>query len=807
MSVSAQLISARTKVSVPQRDLRVIGIDLGTTNSSVAEILATDEDNDPPEARCIDVEQPTRLGPQFHTLVPSVLALHDGETYVGAGGKDLRARVGDLKLEQNRNIFWDCKNEIGVRRTYHRAPVGFRSAKEIGGHVLKFLLDSASESDSPPLDATVVTVPASFQAAQRRDTLGAAQLAGIELTAGALLDEPIAAFLDYLSTNGKESFEGVSDPRTLAVFDFGGGTCDVALFELQPPESNGPSAIGVAPLTVSRYHRLGGGDIDKAIVTEVLIPQLAEQNGLKAHDLDYRTKSNYVIPALLGCAESLKVGLCREITRLKKFARYAEERPNLVQKNPGLYPCTTADGATLRLQSPTLSAVEFEQLLEPFLDRDLLHPRETDYLVTCSVFAPLQDALIRAKLRREEIDFCLLVGGSVLIPHIAEAVDEYFIAATMLRFDDPERTQTAVARGAAWQALSLAVSGHGLVSPVTADSISIQTANGPVELIGKGARLPYPPGGGWAESERLVIPETNLADDLKLRVEVCDSEGRLLMSAIWPIRSMVNKGDPIRLLYKLDANQVLDLRLTSTGGDDLAPEFSLTVENPLTSVVNPNAKRDEILSLEEQMRTGGIPKAEQRAIVEKIADLETDLRHYEKALALLNRLNSPWPDDGILNRMGIIAGSMGDYTREEKFYREAARVSSGWTGPLFNLALSQRRRGKPMEAMETIDAAIEHKPTPHSLVLKALLIDKLDRPTSERDALLDRAFAAFGPLATLHDFELTWYRHATLLAGDSEREQEAEKEQQRRKRRRADSEATGEGMLPETKNEVARVSR
>ena len=85
MGISAQVISAKTQVSVPQRDLRVIGIDLGTTNSSVAEIVATNEDSDPPEARCIDIEQPTRQGPQFHTLVPSVLALHDGQTYIGAG--------------------------------------------------------------------------------------------------------------------------------------------------------------------------------------------------------------------------------------------------------------------------------------------------------------------------------------------------------------------------------------------------------------------------------------------------------------------------------------------------------------------------------------------------------------------------------------------------------------------------------------------------------------------------------------------------------------------------------------------------
>jgi hypothetical protein len=61
--------------------------------------------------------------------VPSVVALHEGQLYVGEGAKDLRARIGDFGLEQSKNIFWDCKNDIGIRRTYHKAPPGFQSAK------------------------------------------------------------------------------------------------------------------------------------------------------------------------------------------------------------------------------------------------------------------------------------------------------------------------------------------------------------------------------------------------------------------------------------------------------------------------------------------------------------------------------------------------------------------------------------------------------------------------------------------------------------------------------------------------------
>ena len=801
MGFSLLTTTAETQIPEPSRPLRVIGIDLGTTNSAVAEILVPAELAGPPEVRCVDIEQPTRQGPQFHAIVPSVLAQHDGQIYVGAGAKDLRARMGDLRLERNRNIFWDCKNDMGVRRTYHKAPIGFRTAKEIGGHLLKFLRDSASDGRSHSMDATVVTVPASFQAAQRRDTLDAAGLANIDLTPGALLDEPVAAFLDYLFAHGAEAFSGISEPRRFVVFDFGGGTCDVALFEMRPPKRGGRAGIWVAPLAVSRYHRLGGGDIDRAIVVDVLIPQLLKQNELHGYALDYRAKADYVIPALLGCAESLKIGLCREIARLKKFGRYEEERTKLVQKNPGVYPCTLRDRTTLRLQSPTLSVAEFETVLEQFLDRDLLYPRETDYLMTCSVFAPLQDALVRANLERGDVDFCLLVGGSSLIPQIAEAIDQFLVAARVESFEDSERTQTAVAHGAAWQALSLAVDGTGLVRPVTSDSINIRTANGPVELIGDGVELPYPAVGDWAESDRLAVPETSLTEDVKLRVELCGDDGRTLMSGIWVIRSMVDKGDPIRLLYRMDSNQVLHLRLGHSDDDDPAHEFHLTVENPLTSVVNPNAKRDEILDLEEQMRTGSLSKSEQRDTVAKIAELEFELGHYEKALSLLGSLNRLEPDNGILNRMGIVAGRLGDHEREEKFYREAARIPSGWNGPLFNLALSQRRQGKPMEAMETIDAAIKRKADPSSLILKALLVDKLDHPRTESTALLERAFAAFGPLSTLSEFDLTWYGIGARLARDSKRQEAADAERQSRG---TTSDSISDGLLPETRGEIIR---
>src|SRR5262245_54795364 len=119
-----------------RRPIRVLGIDLGTTNSTATEIEWDPARTGGPVVRTVDVEQETLQGRHQHTLVPSVVALFEGREFVGEGAK--RQRGQGLKALQQ--IFYECKNDIGTRRTYHRAPEGYRSAADIGGRVLSFIL-------------------------------------------------------------------------------------------------------------------------------------------------------------------------------------------------------------------------------------------------------------------------------------------------------------------------------------------------------------------------------------------------------------------------------------------------------------------------------------------------------------------------------------------------------------------------------------------------------------------------------------------------------------------------------------------
>lgn len=781
------------------RRLRVLGIDLGTTNSTVAAAVVGAPGGGP-SLETVEVTQETPEGEYVHVLVPSVVALHGGKTWVGEGAKRLRARASGLGLEQNRDLFWDCKNDIGVRRTYHRAPEGLRNASEVGANVLRFLASAAAKAVAtggiaPVPDRVVVTVPASFQAAQRADTLAAARGAGLPVGDGDLLDEPLAAFLDHAARNGLSSLGEPGETKHLLVFDFGGGTCDTAVFRVTVPRPGEP--LCAASLAVSRYHRLGGGDVDAALVHQVLVPRLLYENGLGPFDLDFEEKSKTVVPALLGLAESLKIGLCNEIRRLRGLGRWEDADRNLVAKSqPGTHACHLSDGRRLTLSSPTLTARELEWVLQPFLDEDLLYPKGDEYRTTCSIFAPIEDALERAGLPAEEVDACLLVGGSSLVPQVADAVARRFPGARVLHETTPDTAQAAVARGAALHAVSLALAGRGVVQPVTGSAISIRTTSGLVELVARGTALPFPPRGEWASCTDLSVPESRADAPLLLRVELRDGADHALMDALCPFPPPVRRGEPLKLRYRVDENQVLHLRVAVASRPEHG-EYELTRENPLSNVVNPQPKRERLLEIEEGLRTGTVTGKKAVEATEEAARLYADLGQREKALAVFRRLLRARgrPDSAILVRMGLLAGELGDFEKEARYFRECAAADPSWGGGLFNLALSERRRGLWSEALASVNLAIQREAEPAYLVLRALVNEALG-DAAARDADLARALGAFGPVSAQDDFSLGWLVTACRMSGDAARLRAAEAEQRERHRAKP-GQGSSEGLLPD----------
>ena len=119
MSKLSLITPTGTVPRVPEQPLRVVGIDLGTTNSTIAEIIWQPGDASAPEVRCLEVEQPTRQGPYTGVLVPSVVACLDDDILVGEGAKELRTRVKDFRLELYRLDFGCARQSLEEEEECH----------------------------------------------------------------------------------------------------------------------------------------------------------------------------------------------------------------------------------------------------------------------------------------------------------------------------------------------------------------------------------------------------------------------------------------------------------------------------------------------------------------------------------------------------------------------------------------------------------------------------------------------------------------------------------------------------------------
>jgi molecular chaperone DnaK (HSP70) len=376
------------------KPFRVTRIDLGTTKSIVTEIVFDVDKDYSPQIRCVPISQSTDSSAGQSIIVPSCIALHNEKTLIGKEAKELWKNSEANGLMQLKNVFMECKNDMGLKKTYSGAPQGFRTASEIAGHLLKFLTAKIdNQSEAPASGHTVVTVPASFGIAQRIDTIKAMSSSGICPEKADLLEEPMAAFLDYLISYAEPDALFCLEPKNLLVLDFGGGTCDVSIFRIIRGDNKQP--LTVSPLSIARYHRLGGGDIDAAIMHEALLPQLCTQNNLSPQALEFVDKKFRMEPVLKPVAEQLKILLCNNY---KKILRDGTKREVMV---PGTFPCMI-NGQEYTLTDPVLSLDQFESILEPFLDLDLLYARDTEYRLTASIFSPIANALDTGDLKSND---------------------------------------------------------------------------------------------------------------------------------------------------------------------------------------------------------------------------------------------------------------------------------------------------------------------------------------------------------------------------------------------------------------------
>ena len=349
---------------------KIIGIDLGTTNSCVSVM----EGNEPVVITNAEGQRTT----------PSVIAFVDGgEIKVGDPAKrqavtNPAKTVYSIKRFMG-NKFSESKQEVG-RVPYKvvkgdndtpRVDIDGRlyTPQELSAMVLQKMKKTAEEFLDQEVSEAVITVPAYFNDAQRQATKEAGEISGLKVRR--IINEPTAAALAYgMDKKGKD--------QTIVVFDFGGGTHDVSVLEL------GDGVFEV--LATDGDTHLGGDDVDEKIINWLAEEFKAEEN------LDLR-EDPMALQRLKEAAEKAKIELSSS----------AQTEINLP------YVTATASGPKHLVRS--LSKAKFEQLIDDLVKRTI---------------APCQTALKAAGLSTSDIDEIILVGGSTRIPAVQEAVEKFF---------------------------------------------------------------------------------------------------------------------------------------------------------------------------------------------------------------------------------------------------------------------------------------------------------------------------------------------------------------------------------------------
>jgi molecular chaperone DnaK len=355
---------------------KIIGIDLGTTNSCVA-IMENGQ------AKVIENAEGART-------TPSIVAYaEDGEVLVGVPAK--RQAVTNPK-----NTLYAVKRLIGrrfkdaeVQKAVEQSPFDIVGAKngdawievrgkqsappEISAQVLMKMKKTAEDYLGEPVTEAVITVPAYFNDSQRQATKDAGRIAGLEVKR--IINEPTAAALAF----GMDKKEG---DRKIAVYDLGGGTFDISIIEIAEVEGEHQFEV----LSTNGDTFLGGEDFDQRVI-EYLADEFKKEQGI-----DLRSD-------------------VLALQRLKEAAEKAKIELSSAQQTEVNLPYVTADASGPKHLAVKITRAKLESLVEDLVDRTI---------------EPCRTAVKDAGIKVSDIDDVILVGGMTRMPKVQEVVKEFF---------------------------------------------------------------------------------------------------------------------------------------------------------------------------------------------------------------------------------------------------------------------------------------------------------------------------------------------------------------------------------------------
>lgn len=523
-----------------------VGIDLGTTNSTVSVIQTSEYEDDPLEA--LDTRPiyqfDARLKEQMgEVCLPSALYfdIENSKVYTGLYAKAMYAS-GDHPLQTV------CSIKTRLSGMSQVVVPGIRDSKrtetfsmvECDAFLIRTILQSL-KAQFPEEDVAreaVVTVPAAFSDDERVATQNAVLLGGFRSCR--ILDEPTAALISYLNSGTADEDLAEEEETCRLVYDIGGGTLDVCVAQAR---INDDGDYDVNVLGLSDRMNLGGDDFDRILAASFLMEFEQSTAPIESYSLEDQSR---MIARIISNAEDYKIKLSTQVlgTEPRRLSRL---RPLRISFN-------LING--MHIEGQTLSKDKFDDLCAVFTNP-----------ASGLLLKPVRSALKRAKIKPEDIDEVILTGGMSSLYSIPQILQEYLGGREPSFVED---TRTAVSRGAALYHWSLDENNYcegvkrlSRISERMAGNIYLRRGNEFQMLID----------GNMSETSgdfSLKVTDSYMTHlPLFLYSGSLEEDGADKLTALsghrLPLQHAYNEGDDIRLHWTIDENKMITIALQEQG--------------------------------------------------------------------------------------------------------------------------------------------------------------------------------------------------------------------------------------------------